>query len=145
MTHILTPYPPSGKTCHLHASNAGDIARARAWRPSSLEQTVAAALSAVPGIAWERDYEVRYGEQTLVVDFVVQTGHRRIAIEVQAECIPRDRGKQQRARTGKIKIGTGPLRCCFDELVFIDECDIASPGLANRLARLLGQGKAVGH
>lgn len=121
------------------------IDKARAWRlanPSSLEQVVAEALSEIPGIAWEREYEVRYGDQTWYVDFVVHTGHRQIAIEVQSDWV-----KQQKIRTrpNKIKIRTGQLRCCFDELIFLDERDIASPGLTNRLNCLLGQAAAVCH
>lgn len=139
MTQILTAYP-SSKIHHPPLDDTGDITRVCAWSPSSPEQTVTAALSTIPGIFWEREYEVRYGEQIWTVDFVVQTGHRRIAIAVQGDWV-----KQQKSRTrpNKIKIRAGQLRCCFDELIFLEESDIASPDFASRLSGLLGQAAAV--
>ena len=172
MTRIPTPCPTCGKIRHLRLSDAKKtkqcrhchlkeiaplgfqaaaekhgrffaIDKARKWRlanPSSLEQIVAEALCEISGIAWEREYEVRYGDRTWYVDFVVHTGHRQIAIEVQSDWV-----KQQKARTrpGKIKIRVGQLRCCFDELIFLEERDVMSSSFTNRLSRLLGQAAAV--
>jgi predicted AAA+ superfamily ATPase len=172
MTRIPTPCPTCGKTRYLRSSDAKKtkqcrhchlkaiaplgfqaaaekhgrnfaIDKAREWQlanPSSLEQIVAEALSRIPGITWEREYEVRYGEQTWYVDFVVNTSHHQIAIEIQSDWVKQ---QQTRTRPNKIKIRTGQLRCCFDELIFLDESDITSPGLAHRLSGLLGQAAAA--
>lgn len=121
------------------------IDKAREWRlanPSSLEQVVAEALSEIPGIAWERECEVRYGEQTWYVDFVVHTNHRQIAIEVQSDWVKR---QKTRTRPNKIKIRTGHLHSCFDELLFLEEGDVTSPDFTHHLTCLLGQVAAVWH
>jgi hypothetical protein len=166
MTRIPTPCPTCGKIRYLRPSDAKKtkqcrhchlkeiaplgfraaaekhgryfaIDKAREWRlanPSSLEQIVAETLSEIPGIVWQREYEVRYGDQKWFVDFVVHNGHRQIAIEVQSDWVKQ---QKERTRPKKIKIRTGQLHCCFDELVFLEECDVISPDFAIQLSRLL--------
>ena len=121
------------------AIDAEYIPMARDWRlanPSSLEQIVAETLSEIPGIVWQREYEVRYGDPKWFVDFVVHNGHRQIAIEVQSDWV-----KQQKecTRPKKIKIRTRQLHCCFDELIFLEEGEVVSSDFAHHLSSLLGR------
>ena len=112
------------------------IQKARDWRlanPSSLERQVEDALSEIPGIAWEREYEVCCGdEQKWFVDFLVHAHGQRVALEVQGQWVHTRPSAPQ-----KVKIRAAYLRCCFDELIFLEEAQIQSPDFAAGLRRLL--------
>lgn len=93
-------------------------ANKRKQRPTTLEQKVEAALCAIPGIAWEREYPIeREGRAPYYVDFAVTTTHHLIALEVNGSYAHRHDDDANSLRTDT-------LRLFFADVIVLTEDDI---------------------
>lgn len=95
-------------------------ANKRKQHPTTLEAQVEAALSEIPGIAWEREYAIeRAGHNPYYVDFAIQTGQHFIALEVNGSFAHRQDSDADSLRTDTLFLH-------FDDVIVLDEDDITS-------------------
>ena len=93
-------------------------AQKRKQNPTTLEQKVEAALCEIPDIGWEREYTIeRKGRNPYFVDFVIFTGVRNIALEVNGSFAHRNDDHTYRVRMEMLFL-------LFDDVVVLTEDQI---------------------